>query len=385
MSGIFAFVFARDFLLQSFWSFWAASLLSEGRSLNEAALALAVFFLMNAALEVPTGIFADRYGRKLSTLLGVVLVSVGYGLNGVSGGSALNVAAFALTGFGFTLMSGASTAWLLGVARRRVSSGPFHQEKFFLEVEITGRIATVVSAFAAVPLLAINPQAMWWGFAAVGVFAFLFGLVLVEVQESNAVPRKDLVGSITFATLKMPVVGAILASSVFFGAEAAIRNVIYQPYVMDLKSGSLVYLAYFQTTLALARFAGGLVYKYRLIYLKRGVELCVLSLLAFAGAELVAAHATSYLTFVVFYGAAVFMLGWYFPVRDSFLNQNIPDSVRATVLSVDSMVNKLASAVGCLVLWMVVDRASVTGFWNYGAGFLGLSAMFFGLAWGAGK
>jgi len=85
MRSIFAFVFIREFFQAAFWSFWAASLLEEGRSLNEAAIALGVFFLTNAVLEVPTGIFADRYGRKLSTLTGFGLVSLGYGLNGLPG------------------------------------------------------------------------------------------------------------------------------------------------------------------------------------------------------------------------------------------------------------------------------------------------------------
>lgn len=61
------------------------------------------------------------------------------------------------------------------------------------------------------------------------------------------------------------------------------------------------------------------------------------------------------------YGPASFTLGWYFPVRDSYLNMNIPDSIRPTALSVDSMVNKFASAAGCLILEMMVERTSISG------------------------
>jgi len=290
----------------------------------------------------------------------------------------MKLTAFALTGVGFTLMSGASTAWLLGLAKSKASAKAFDQDKFFLEADIIGRIATIAAAFGAVRLLSIAPQILWWGMAAIGIVALGFGMTLEETRELNADSRRGLVLSSTLATLRMPIITAILISSLFFGLEAAIRNVIYQPFVMDLKRGQLAYLAYFQTTLALARFAGGLFYKYHLIHLKRGIELSVLSLLVFAGAQFFAARVDSYLSFVMIYGPAIFTLGWYFPVRDSYLNRNIPDSIRATALSVDSMVNKLASAAGCLILGLMVNRASISGLWNYGAVFLVFAAVALG-------
>lgn len=62
--------------------------------------------------EVPTGIVADSYSRRLSVIVGAVVMGVGFVLTGLAPGVVLVVAAAALMGFGWTFRSGAEDAWL---------------------------------------------------------------------------------------------------------------------------------------------------------------------------------------------------------------------------------------------------------------------------------
>lgn len=76
-------------------------------------------FLMNvvfqgtiAAMEVPTGFIADRYGRGGSVRLGILLHGAGFALYGTIDGLAGACASETLCGIGYACISGAQNAWL---------------------------------------------------------------------------------------------------------------------------------------------------------------------------------------------------------------------------------------------------------------------------------
>lgn len=62
--------------------------------------------------EVPTGIVADIYSRRLSIVIGQVVMGVALVLIGSFALTGAVLAAFALWGFGYTFTSGALDAWL---------------------------------------------------------------------------------------------------------------------------------------------------------------------------------------------------------------------------------------------------------------------------------
>src|SRR5215213_3782070 len=62
--------------------------------------------------EVPTGIVADSYSRRLSMIIGVSVMGAGFVVTGLAPGVAVVIAAAGLMGFGWTFKSGAEDAWL---------------------------------------------------------------------------------------------------------------------------------------------------------------------------------------------------------------------------------------------------------------------------------
>jgi DHA3 family tetracycline resistance protein-like MFS transporter len=71
------------------------------------ALELAYFFF-----EIPTGVVADTYGQRLSVIIGVLGLGLGFVATGFAGGVALVLAAAAFMGFTWTFKSGAESAWI---------------------------------------------------------------------------------------------------------------------------------------------------------------------------------------------------------------------------------------------------------------------------------
>jgi MFS family permease len=71
--------------------------------------------VMEAAVfvfEIPTGVFADTYGRKRSIIVSLVLQGVAWSLVGLVPHFVPILLAWALWGFGWTFMSGAYEAWI---------------------------------------------------------------------------------------------------------------------------------------------------------------------------------------------------------------------------------------------------------------------------------
>ena len=62
--------------------------------------------------EIPTGVFADTYGRKLSIVVSILLQGVAWSLVGLVPHFIPILIAWALWGFGYTFMSGAYEAWI---------------------------------------------------------------------------------------------------------------------------------------------------------------------------------------------------------------------------------------------------------------------------------
>ena len=72
------------------------------------ALELAIFLF-----EVPTGVVADVFSRRLSVIIGYVLIGLAFVLQALIPSFAAILFANALWGFGYTFTSGALTAWLV--------------------------------------------------------------------------------------------------------------------------------------------------------------------------------------------------------------------------------------------------------------------------------
>lgn len=374
------FIFLKDFVFASFWTTWVASFLATGKSLGEAAVALGTFFIAIALLEVPTGFIADRFGKKLSSLSGMFSVALAFTINGFNPPSGLSALAFGLAGLGVTLMSGASIAWLYDLAKKEEL---FHHDSFFLRTEMIGRLATILGAIISVWLLKIDPSFVWFGIGLVGFVAFIVGFRLPNdpSHEPQTVTSTGILQE-TFSHLMKPAIFWLIMASVFFGFETAIRDIIYQPYIIKLNHGNEWYLALFQSSLALIRLGGIKFYQRHLLRFNRPLVLATLSMLIFALAEFHAAHATNYWKFFALYGLAIFTLGWYFPIRDAQLNRNLTGRSQATVLSFNSMAESAMAGLGCLVLAGQVELAAIQSFWSWGGTCLLLTA---GAYWLSGR
>ena len=139
------------------------------------ALEVAVF-----VFEVPTGVFADTFGRRRSVIVGCVLMGSGFALEGAIPTFVAVLAAQAVWGVGYTFISGALEAWVADEAPDRDLG----------RVYLRGEQADYLGSFVGIPasvllgLVALNLPLL-----AGGVLTIALGMGLVfAMPEHNFRP-----------------------------------------------------------------------------------------------------------------------------------------------------------------------------------------------------
>lgn len=95
------------------------------------------------ALEVPTGIVADRWGRKISLCLGSFFLAAGFFMFGIFHAFAVLFAAELICALGMTLVSGADKALLYETLKR--SGTPEESTTVFARYEAAGTAGLFIS------------------------------------------------------------------------------------------------------------------------------------------------------------------------------------------------------------------------------------------------
>jgi len=119
--------------------------------------------------EIPTGIVADVYSRRLSVIIGYFLIGAGFILEGALPVFSTILLAQAIWGFGYTFISGAEQAWLADeMGEERLA----HIYLRGSQVAQAGRLVGIVVA-TALGTIALNLPIMLGGALIIGLALFL--------------------------------------------------------------------------------------------------------------------------------------------------------------------------------------------------------------------
>lgn len=157
-------------------------LTQRGLSNSEVGLLQTALFATNLLAEVPTGLFGDRYGRKLSVLVGLVLLAT----NAVGMLFAQNFwiffAAFVVQGIGFAFKSGSDEALFYDRLRAEGRTGEY--ERIAARVHAVGTASFGLSMIAGGYLVGLSWSALYVGNLVVTAAAFLTFALTADTGKS---------------------------------------------------------------------------------------------------------------------------------------------------------------------------------------------------------
>jgi len=135
--------------------------------------------------EVPTGIVADVYSRRLSIIIGYILMGVGFLIEGFFPAFLPILLAQVIWGLGYTFTSGATQAWISD------EIGEDDANKLFLRATQVGLFSSLIGMGLAV-LVGANSVVMPLRVGSAGVL--LIGIVLAIIMPETGfhpTPRED--------------------------------------------------------------------------------------------------------------------------------------------------------------------------------------------------
>lgn len=144
------------FIFTDFWALgaiWIIFLQENGLSLTEVALIDIAFFGSIFLFEIPTGIIADKFGKKTSLILSAVVQFIGVISYGLSTDFLSYIISYVIWGLGITLMSGAKEALLYDeIKLQELSRGNANYDNHYQKIFGVLLAAGSLSAALAVAL-----------------------------------------------------------------------------------------------------------------------------------------------------------------------------------------------------------------------------------------
>ena len=157
---------------------------TRGLTIGQVLLFDAVFFGSSLLSEVPTGVVADRYGRKTSMVSGSLVISVGFLVFALAGTLPVLLSAYVLFGVGSALMSGADDAYLFDALRAvgRVREFPA------VAGRLNGLMTLTIAGFTIIGGLMATVTPLSWPIVASGVLSLTAASLAWRLEEPPREP-----------------------------------------------------------------------------------------------------------------------------------------------------------------------------------------------------
>lgn len=316
-------------------------LLDKGLSLAAAPLAVGLYSATAVAFELPSGMAADRWGRKNCFLLSLALLLPGLGLFILGQGTAAVLAAMAFQGLSRAFSSGSLDA--LVVEEFLLKNGQDALPRCTARISALSSIGLAVGCLAGGGAYALTGQ-LWAPLALKGLLV-LVSLALGAGLVEHPVPREERqpnpVAQLA-ATLRGagPVRALVLYSAALAPALFSVE-VFYQPRFEQLLNSSAAGWAL--GALGAGAFyaaAAGSVLGPRLTRRPTLAKLLAVTALVGTGVMALGAAGAPAL-FVAAYFLFYVIVGWGDYLTSSLMNEAAPPSQRATLLSASSLTLQL--------------------------------------------
>ncbi len=331
----------------------------------------ALFAICVMAFEIPTGVIADRFGRKRSLFLGALAFGAGFALFGVARTLPALAAAEIVCALGMSLLSGADRALLYEAAK---ASGREHD---------AARIAARYDAFGTAGMLVAFPAGTL--FAGSGLVPYLTTLGLVFVATGIACAFAAFAILPVKEPARTPLRGSALRAGID-GFRLIFRNASLTRFALNYAIvSSLTFFMYwlYQSLLIENRFPVGL-----MGFVPAGFNLAATILLLATGpidrwlgtknalflSSLI--PGLLYLSVALVPGLPMALIAIFgvttlkafrSPLLATLMNRHISDDNRATVLSGISMVERTLTAFLYPVAGLLTDRSLSWTFLAMGA------------------
>jgi MFS transporter, DHA3 family, tetracycline resistance protein len=357
--------FSMMFVVTSLYEATVAGLTPVQLILVGTALEISAF-----VFEVPTGIVADVYSRRLSIIIGYLLMGLGFLVEGFFPAFLPILFAQVIWGLGYTFTSGATQAWITD------EIGEDNANKLFLRATQVGLFASLIGMGFAM-LIGANNVALPLQVGALGVI--LIGVTLVFIMPETGfhpTPREDrntwqhmwhTFNQGVKAVRSRPRLMNIVFIGLFYGLYSEGFDRLWVKHLLDRFELPVIFgnnqVAFFAVlrvistilTILAVRFVEKRVDSTKPLAIGRAVFVVTgtisIALIGFALSPLLLLSLSLYLVISVLRNVHI-------PLQTAWINQKLDSQVRATVHSMFGQVDAIGQVMGGPVVAVIASVGS---------------------------
>lgn len=348
----------------------------NGLDLADLLTVQAFYSLCVILFEVPSGYFADRLGRRRSLLIGAICASIGFWIYAFAEVFADFLVAQLLIAIGGSFISGSDSAMLYDTLIELKRRGEYKK--------VAGRYGSIanvsegIAALAGGSLALISLRAPLFGQAVLMLFVIPLAWSLVEPTRKTANASegsfKAVFKIVRYALHGHAQIKWLILYSSLVGTSTLTIVWLVQPYLIAIELPEL----WFGPVWAVLQFSVGLFafFAHRIeALLGRRASLISLILVSAAGYIMLSQFQALWAT--AFFLVVYFVRGINGPVLSDYINRCVESDVRATVLSVRSLVGRLMFIiVGPMAGWVSEAYDLSTAFLVCGLTFFSFGVLF---------
>ena len=335
-------------------SFWILFFIQNGLSLLQIGLLESIFHGTSLLCEIPSGMLADRFSYKTNLYL-ARLASIGSSILILLGQGNFWIYALAMmvNAWSYNFDSGTSTAFLYDSAVEAGQKDRYLQISSFLSgvAEVTRTLGTVVAGFF------IHGALAWTYLIAIGL-SFLSIILIYFMKEPMAKRGRNEV--LTFKTIVLqvrkewqekPVLFYWMMTYQLVGTLMCMFYFYYQQKISDIVGWQVSLVMLISSGLNLIA-----VYVASQIGKKWNSNRVFPTLVALTGLALLLVFSGTPFAFLLVYLLTDILYAVYQPIYFNDLQGYLPSSVRATMLSINSMLFSLSMIVIFPLTGWLIDR-----------------------------
>lgn len=321
--------------------------------------------------EVPTGVVADIYSRRLSVLIGVFLIGLGFILEGSLPVFATILLAQVIWGLGYTFTSGATQAWISD------EIGEAAAGEAFLRSSQVGQIGALVGIGAGVLVgsVAVNLPVVLGGFLII-FLGFFIALVMPETGFKPTPREARSTWSSMVSTFRQgldvvrqrPALRIILAIGLVYGLYSEGFDRLWTKHLVDDIGFPALGAMQPIIWLGVMRAGGMLLSVGAVEYLRPRIETGLHASVARALLSISALLVAGLFAFALAPGFGLALLAYWLiyvmrsliePLYTAWVNQRLDSRVRATVISMSGQVDAIGQVASGPLVGLVGSAVSV--------------------------
>lgn len=361
---------------------YAPFLISKGMDLFEINLINSCFMIVNVLAEMPTGSYADRFGRHKSLIVSCLLLAISSLVYYFSESLIMFLIAESVGAIGQTFSSGAADAWMIDSLKAK---NQYDFKKVVLRKKQSAKtIGIIIGAISGSILGGIDLRFAWLGVTIVMIITALFVLFFVKENYAQTLSENRQnsglfqqihsawhIGIKNNELLYIMSFGAMLTLAI---QALNMQWTIFFKNDYHFSSSQLgLFFAVGSVILALGSWSTKFFHK----IIKNEVLAITVPQLFTALAVITCSRLTNDYLVISAFLLHEFSRGMFNPLQENYTNDRFPSEVRATLSSLDSMFNKAGAFIGLVVSGILANSFSIRLTWLYSGLFLAIATIFF--------